>query len=239
MELHLSQSVDQRLEHKQELKLNKSLKQELSLRLSLDLKSPAPIEALKGLEGVNEADKILKEKQLSGILIGGVAKKVWSRTFGPEDFIRKDVDVLVFNSQKQIKFGEGGIDWWLPKEQFISYVDSNRSEIIGKQSFFTNINGAILNFKASTPVDIEPGLYLLDLEQLITMQFTESSVLIKDTNTSYDASEKFDEYYRRFYQKIPSRHMIENFDSKFIPSIDFEEVNIYLSNALKKNPTIE
>ena len=246
MELRLSQRLNQELtlQQKQELKHQQSQrlseKQELSLLLRLELRSPAPLEAIRGMEGVIKANEILKEKKRVGILIGGLARKVWERTSGPEDFLRKDVDVLVLeeneedNITPQIKYGEGGIDWWLPGKKFVKYTDRNGSWVEGSQKFYKNINGVILNFYASSPEKNIPGLYLLNLNQLIALQFTESSAAIKGSVINDEVGEKFEEHLRRSYQKVPSRHMIEGFGNNFIDSIIFDELNSYLSDAIKK-----
>ena len=54
--------------------------------------------SVKGLEGMKIADKILKERNARGVLIGGLAGAIWNKetTLGELD-AHKDVDVYVLD----------------------------------------------------------------------------------------------------------------------------------------------
>jgi hypothetical protein len=62
------------------------------------------------------ADELLKKYGVSGMLIGGLAKEIWSASFDKEAFNRhKDVDVLLLSTncdQHPLQW-EGGVDWWV------------------------------------------------------------------------------------------------------------------------------
>jgi len=82
-------------------------------------RSPVPPEALRGLEGIREADRILKELKVIGILIGGLAKRMaLEGIFDEQELAKhKDVDVLIPSIYKDCKYHpkqwENGIDWWI------------------------------------------------------------------------------------------------------------------------------
>lgn len=239
MSLSLRQSVRQKMTVEQRLESKQTQKQreKLSLCLKLELRIDPPryLDAIKGLDGLVKANEILKTKNLVGITIGGLARKFWERTIGSEDFLRKDVDVLVFSKNKKpvnIKYGEGGIDWWIPREKYISYYDKTGANIRGNFIFFENMNGAILNFIALLDDDIEPGLYMLNLNQLIMMLFTEAAATVSSIDCD-DIFENFSKYQKRNYQKVPSRHMLQDFSNKFIDKIIFEDLNPMVLNTLK------
>lgn len=236
MELRLGQIQRQTIEQKQALKAKQSQRQELALRLNLRLESPPPFEAVKGLEGVILADKILKEKKEVGILIGGLARKLWERTKNEKDFEKKDVDVLVLpneNKKCSINYGNG-IDWWLPESKKISFEKEGVSIKDMEFNYFKNLNNVILYFNATVKEKMKHGLHLLDLQQLIDMLYTESSSVVRDSVQSGEVLEKYEANLKRSYQKVPSKHMPDEFKSNFVPFIEFELIDPFARNTLEK-----
>jgi hypothetical protein len=91
----------------------------LGLRLEQRLEVQRPwvsLPATKGLEGLRMANQALKDYRTHGILIGGLAKEIWSGTTDPDVFAsHKDVDVIVLSRNCGHHPGqwEAGIDWWI------------------------------------------------------------------------------------------------------------------------------
>lgn len=81
-----------------------------------ELSAPTSPDAVSGIEGLRMADQILKELDAVGMLIGGLAKKLWHGVTSDEQLSEhKDVDVLVL-SQDCASHPEqwvSGVDWWV------------------------------------------------------------------------------------------------------------------------------
>jgi len=104
----------------QRARLGQSQKQELRLLLSQKMGSPIPEEAVRGIEGMEIADSILKERKAVGLLIGSLSKAVWNARRKKEDLEwHSDVDVIVPRGIELESPFEGGVDWWLPKEGYL------------------------------------------------------------------------------------------------------------------------
>jgi hypothetical protein len=119
---------------------------------------PAPHDAVQGIKGMIIADRILRKYNAVGMLIGGLAKEVWSGTYNPNQLLKhKDVDVLVLAQRcgKHPKQEEGGVDWW------ISHRSTERPT-----NGHTGLIWTVL-FKMSVEKNkINPGLYICPLELL-------------------------------------------------------------------------
>jgi len=121
----LNQRQSQRLSHEQRHRLEQAFRLELCLKLC----DPEIQSATKGLDGIIEAARILREKDVAGILIGGVMKEVYC----PQGVTReslakhKDVDVMVLSYESDIEPYLGGIDWWTPKQGFVKTTSDSGS----------------------------------------------------------------------------------------------------------------
>ena len=106
---------------------------ELSNKLDLSLHEAGPPEPMTGLRGTMLADRILKEREGIGMLIGSAATAVWlKRSKNPAEALEacKDIDVAVLEDTgsppaplPELEKFEGGIDWWLPVKDPIEYQD--------------------------------------------------------------------------------------------------------------------
>lgn len=84
--------------------------------LKLLLRAPNPPQAVRGLEGMKVADAILKQYNVAGLLIGGIAKSILRGNINLSSLARhKDVDVLIcsVNCEEHPEQWEGGVDWWI------------------------------------------------------------------------------------------------------------------------------
>ncbi|MEK6862006.1 MAG: hypothetical protein AABY07_08635, partial [Nanoarchaeota archaeon] len=124
--LRLGLRHDLRLNHDQKLQLKNLLLLEQRLR------HPGYPETVRGLDGLKVAHEILGKSEATGILIGGLAEKVWNRNTKAEDLDKhKDVDVMVLDDHfYQDKDFEGGVDWWTPKEAELEITDDYGSKSI-------------------------------------------------------------------------------------------------------------
>lgn len=140
LETGLSLKQEVRLAAQQRLKL----KQLLELRL--ELRSPEPQEAKKGLEGIGIANQLLEARGLRGILIGSLAEDIW-KTSNIDSLARhKDVDVAVLSEPgKSVKISrfEKGIDWWLPETGRLKVRDGG-TVIEGELQWWENGNGVVI-----------------------------------------------------------------------------------------------
>lgn len=69
------------------------------LQLRLELVTIAPPEAKTGLEGIGEANKILTQKGLKGLLIGSLVTDFWKTCDAKALAQHKDVDVAVLKER--------------------------------------------------------------------------------------------------------------------------------------------
>lgn len=208
-------------------KLETNQRQELANRLNVVLETPAPKEVIVGIEGMLKAGEILQKNNEVGILIGGMAKKCWERTTDVIDFDKKDVDVLVIsknNKESSINFGQG-IDWWLPKNKHVEFKNDFNSIINTENIYFTNVNNVVLRFRIKLPENVNPGLYIMDLEQLITMQYVEATSKLNIKNEDPLVEDTFYEHYRRRYQKVQAKHLPLEYKSKFIDQLIIEPID--------------
>ena len=116
MGLELRPSIEIRPETK--LRLSPEQRQQLEqvISLQLKLKHPEFPDAARGLEGMMDADAILKEKNVLGVLVGSLSVDIWRKKVSQEKFRNhKDVDVMVVSPEANFSQFEGGVDWWLPQ----------------------------------------------------------------------------------------------------------------------------
>ncbi len=219
------------LEQEQSQRITQTQRQTLALFLRVVLVSPLPknVEMIRGLKGVQAADKVLRKNQATGILIGGLARKAWERTFDIGDFDKKDVDVLVLPQENHgadhMSFARKckGIDWWLSHSKMVS-VDNLGAKGEVRTMFFKNINNIVLRFAITNVEGATPGLYLLDLGQLINLLQTEAEAVTGKTLDEW-GSKSFEENLRRQYQKSPSKHLPAEYKDKFLPNMEFSPID--------------
>lgn len=181
-----SQELEPEQNKQQELRLEYLTKQSRINCLLKDTVESIP-DAKCGLDGMKEADRILKEKGLIGILIGGLGYDLYSNQSSKEALAKldthKDVDVLVFtprsktddpynppDTSKILKRFEGGVDWWhLTK---VEVVQDGNDEWYqqgfwngnGCHSFFSLRSFDRPHFISRNILDYQPGLYILPKE---------------------------------------------------------------------------
>lgn len=152
-------------------------------RLYASLRSPAPVEACHGLEGVELADRLLKKGGHIGMLFGSTAIDFWKEAITPEQLATcKDVDVLVFpamNGDSQpIQPGDDGVDLWVP--QTAEFKPQR------PVTWWQNVHGAKLGFVITPTVDLkEPGLYI-PTPQLLTVMADRELITQADAAGHYD-----------------------------------------------------
>lgn len=169
--------------------LTLSTNSELLLECQKRLTHPEIPNPTKGLDGMMIADKMLKEQNSHGFLIGGLATSVWNAN---ESLLNhKDVDVLVYDDHfKLAKKFEGVIDWWMPKSATGDYNTTIKNIAT---NWHENGNGAILNYKIKADYFLKPGLYIMNPSQLIETKIAEVMAIynsINDSNTINNINEK-------------------------------------------------
>ena len=197
MSLNLGQYIHQAqsLSHAQQLLMKQAL------ALLLELRAPSFPNPLRGMDGIVFADKLLKERNLAGLLVGGLADAVWNRRRTVDELAaHKDVDVLVISEPEQSEFDkfEGGIDWWEPKDVFFKSIRtiSGTMENITKR-FWMNGNGVTLCYRIKWDDDLEPGLYFPSPEFAVRIRLCESMAFIDDSVGVVDDVDLFSAALRR------------------------------------------
>ena len=197
----------------QQQRLTCEQKQVLKYLLQLKLQHDGPEfpEATRGLEGMLIADKMLKEKDARGILIGGCARAIWNQRRTPKELsVHKDVDVAVLDDSFSLeKSFAGGIDWWLPKKEVIE-VKSYGGYAIGEQQWWENGNQAVLycGFSYNKDNTLAPGLYLPSPEWVMLYEEAVRTALV-DQSISQDIDEEVLEKFRKhlskgIHQRLPA-----------------------------------
>jgi len=195
--------------HEQRLTLQQKQMLETLVHFRLELRHLEFPEALPGLPGMEMADSILKNKQVVGILIGGVVEELWKKKrndIASLD-IHKDVDVMVMpGNLEPFQSFEGGIDWWTPFSQRLTVRSGSGMGSLEKNfQWWSNANGMVLSFGINSNVDflpsLSPGLYIPDLEFIINLRMAEALAQldprIAQTEDSDMVWEKFEEKLRK------------------------------------------
>jgi hypothetical protein len=124
-----------------------------------------PPSATTGLEGIREANRILSDYNVPGVLIGGLAKEIWQGNTSEEALAaHKDVDVLVlsFDCVHHPQQWEGGIDWW------VAHSPEERPN---------NGGSVCLRWTMTALVqELEAGLYLCPVDLLERIMITERTI---------------------------------------------------------------
>jgi hypothetical protein len=140
------------------------------------LKTPFDAPAQKGLDGILRANRMLRERESVGILIGSLSEVIWHYDSLPESlYSYKDVDVMVLDQNFKLeKNFEGGIDWWLPTFGEIEIDRPGYEKHIQLQRYWKNAHGVSLGFGAEKKVELPHGLYIMNPHQVMDMREYES-----------------------------------------------------------------
>lgn len=156
------------------LEMRHSLRQTLELRPPLGVDCPP--DPVRGFNGMAAAHSICKRLGVAGLLIGGIARKAWTGKHRGAISPRKDVDVIVLSSDEKYhpKRFEGGIDWWLPNEEW----------------HLVNGNDCVLIYSVIPLVALEPGLHIATPDMLYMWRQREK-VTFTDKNVRDAFPKKF------------------------------------------------
>ena len=217
--MSLGQRMIQRhkLDHQQKLQLS------TLLELSQKLKHPEFPNAVQGLEGLRVSDKVLKEKNSAGLLIGGLSERVWNYRTKPNDLNKsKDVDVLVLNKEFEVEPFEYGIDWWLPKSANIKII-SDASSYNKNQTWYENGNDAFLYFGVREYHQLSPGLYIPSRNFIINMRQNEAIASMSRKSFVETDDDVFDKFYETFNKKLGTK--VAGFIPKEFNILDVNYIN--------------
>lgn len=122
---------------------------------------------MKGVSSLSYIDRILKHRNISGVLIGGLSELLWTN---PKQGIKnKDVDIFLLGGPTETTPGqwESGVDWWLQSSK--DFAPSNGTHICLCWRFLVRDNQVL-----------EPGLYLPSREIIEEYRECESGVFIRN-----------------------------------------------------------
>lgn len=199
-----------RLELTHEQNLHLTHEQKLAYKHLLNiyqtLRTPVPDNALRGLDGLIEADTILKQNNSTGILIGGLAEEIWSQKRTKEQLEKhKDVDVLILDNNFQPEDFEGGIDWWVRRNARIQTSSSN-VKTDTTETWYENAAGVVLTYLVNSHYQYRKGLYLPSDSLVIDTRLLECETRI-DYNTmegDFD-TEAFEKLENQIRKKVKTR----------------------------------
>ncbi|MGB3113299.1 MAG: hypothetical protein WBC00_01590, partial [Candidatus Omnitrophota bacterium] len=230
-----------------ETKLKMKLKQLMGLTIRIEKEDPVPPEAKVGLEGLREADRILKEHGAVGIVIGSTGIDLYNGRKKDEDLEKhSDIDVVVLTAASQLKKPfekfEGGIDWWFPEELpgNMNIKDAHGARV---KRIFVNGNGVFM--KAGVEVDTKlarvklpgSGLYLpardfaVDLTECTAMALVDPEIEV-DLATKDRFRRKVD---RDVIRKTMSPVWRDNFGGKVLHKALLETVEFDLKTVAAIN----
>lgn len=126
-------------------------------------------EPIKGISGLLYVDEVLKKRNLSGVLIGGLSELLWTKP--SRDFKNKDVDVFILGTPNENTPGqwEFGVDWWLQSSK--NLAPSNGTHVCLRWNLLLK-NGLFL----------KPGLYIPSKEIIEEYRQCESGLFLKQTS---------------------------------------------------------
>ncbi len=190
LKIELNQAITQAQEHKIKQQLKQLEKVSLSLR-----HEPFP-GSVKGLEGIEIADKILKEKGAVGLLIGGLSEAIWNprntrNALNALSEKHKDVDVLIpyISPGLEIDDFEGGVDWWLPRELKIK-IKYESATVEENVLFWENCLKVRLAFTVlvRTKEPLLSGLYIPEPDFIRSMREAEVFARVDTKNVEVEES---------------------------------------------------
>lgn len=204
-------------------------------------------EALRGLEGIQKANEVLRENGAVGVLIGGVLRTLGSDEITEQTLLRKDTDVLILNP-----------DTWSPKNKWQDNIDWFRQfsggvpAIAGAGRFAHGDKVAMkhVNFAYTIGVDqqylsdkVEPGLYVPGMQTRINIWKAEMAKLIAETfftdedfHNEVGLESSIIEVYERAYPE--NRDMIFDFETQLDLSRPehFLEYNVFDRVSVLRSP---
>jgi hypothetical protein len=160
------------------LVVTSELRMQLRQCMKLHFYDPC-VTATKGLEGMRVADAVLKDYDVPGVLVGGLASAIWNRRSTPDTLAQhKDVDVAVL-APAGIRPLEAGVDWWMPKTTHV-HVQTDYSKIDEDVTYWQNVNHVILRYTLNTQRELEPGLHIMERASVLQMLVAERTSTIDD-----------------------------------------------------------
>lgn len=188
-------------------------------------KEPYEIDApIKGLEGLEKADSVLREQGVAGFLIAGVLGDLWSKDSVNKKSLakHKDVDVVVLDPEFRLeKRWQYGIDWFSPKKEGLM------SAGYGFEYMFKAGPPIVLNYKIEQKEKLDPGLWIPDAILYSKMRFVEASVYAARDSAFADVLSEFCETIEDgLNYHLPSDSELRNFmDGRVVywHQVTFEE----------------
>lgn len=211
MEMKLGFKQEQLQTQRQTQQFSQQQLFEQYFKIEQQLKHEPIPKAVKGLEGIQKANEILKKYNVAGILIGGLAEALYNNSYNENKlYNHKDVDVLVLD-KVEIENFEGGIDWWLLKETQIKEFLSCAT-IINTIKYYENGFGVVLPFTIKSNKKINPGLYFPDSQLVTNMKKAVMPIIkykIKNMH-SKEAVELGPEKFKNIEKTIEKKYKTEN-----------------------------
>jgi len=218
--LGMYQRPEQRIYHTHALKAG--LQQLFTLEQALrDPKVPEYM--AKGLAGLEAGNRMLQERNASGVLIGGLAEAVWNRKRKPEELARhKDTDILVIDDDFTLQEDfEGGIDWWLPQYGRLQVI-TDASAYEADRHWWQNGNGVALSFGVQQSNALHPGLYIPNREWVMRMREYETLAHIDERLEVEINDDAWEAFRNRLEGRI--RTTLPKYIRKMFPGRVFGEV---------------
>lgn len=240
MEMGFHQSQSQELNQSQKLSL------EQLLQMSQEMRHESFEFAERGIEGLKIADTFLKEKDLRGILIGGLAEEVWNPRHTKKDFEQhKDVDVLIPELPEGVEIGnfEKGIDWWLPKDMRLSvHYESGTTETTVR--VWENAFGTRLAFGVDEPfahtwpagLHIPSSDFVIQMRKSETMARLDSRIAV-DENIEGAFVEKLEKRIKTEIAPVIEREL--DYSDKVIVLRSFDRETVLAINSATSDSLIE
>jgi hypothetical protein len=214
--------------------LDQKQKCDLQLLLSQKLNHPDYPHMVKGLPGMQVAHDTLKRRNAVGVLVGGLSEAAWNLRRTPEElFAHKDVDVLVIDPNFGLEEAfEGGIDWWLPRRERITFRgDGTTGDVT--QTWYENGSGVTLNFGLNANELHEPGLYIMNPDQVVRMRMAEAEASVA-FHPDDEVWERFRSIVERRMGKILTSCVKGWFRRPSSRSITIESFSHDVVNAIRK-----
>lgn len=183
--------------------------------------------AIRGMKGLLTADKILKERNSSGVLIGGLSEKICNQRRKRSELLKhKDVDVLVIDKHFTLSEEfEAGIDWWLPHEERVT-ISNEYIKREGNVNYWINGYDVMLKFGLfqCNGCEINKGLNILPDYNIIQMRLAEALATI-DSN-SVDIEGCIEEAFEKKMRKTVKTCLPKFIKNKFANQIIDGELEV-------------
>jgi len=187
------------LTHEQRMLINQLLLQKQ------ELVHPEFPDAVKGLDGMIVADKFLKEKECTGVLIGGLSEAVWHKNRTEKELSsHKDVDVLITDEYFRPKPIEKGVDWWVYERGALT-IHRPCGDIELEKKWLENYYSIVLGFMVNQKKKLNSGLYIPSPWFVAKMREIESVSNIDYRVYQGDVEEIGDALFKKFRGKLGAR----------------------------------